>query len=194
MPHTRICAHSRPTRYRKGITVKLFHRLVSQFSPQTFIGSRIVRLLVENISAPPIICVAYTNHAIDQFGEYLHELGIPLSSIQRLGGRSKSPLFQEGTLYERAEPPSHFNKKIYLEHLSHFSHDFETLRKAIQRIKKSNKILSDEDFRLGISNLCKGYDVKEWPEFKQVKVAKWLAPDTQKVEDSLGNSSAYVDP
>lgn len=89
---------------------------------KTFVGVRIVRALLANSSGPissvpnpvmrrlraqpaeskpalnPILCICYTNHALDQFLEDLVQGGISLDSIVRIGSRSNSVLLQERAL------------------------------------------------------------------------------------------------
>ncbi|KAK6530408.1 hypothetical protein TWF694_003763 [Orbilia ellipsospora] len=63
---------------------------------KSFVGTKLVKVLLESkfrASLGPIICVCYTNHALDQFLEHLLDIGV--NSIIRLGSRSKS---------ERLEP------------------------------------------------------------------------------------------
>jgi len=59
---------------------------------KTYVGIEMVKLLLankENLSGiSPIVCVCYTNHALDQFLEGLLDSGI--DNIVRIGGRSQS--------------------------------------------------------------------------------------------------------
>ncbi|PRP78349.1 hypothetical protein PROFUN_11389 [Planoprotostelium fungivorum] len=81
---------------------------------KTYIGVHLVRTLIQNLSRSedkrreteypailratddsnerslPILCICYTNHALDQFMEGLLEGGVPLHQVVRIGGRSKS--------------------------------------------------------------------------------------------------------
>jgi len=58
---------------------------------KTYIGLQATRLLLRNNAPVPILCVCYTNHALDQFLEGIYTFE---KQIVRLGGRSKSELMQ----------------------------------------------------------------------------------------------------
>ncbi|KAK6355700.1 hypothetical protein TWF718_000093 [Orbilia javanica] len=58
---------------------------------KSFVGTKIVKVLLANKTKAdlgPVVCVCYTNHALDQFLEHLLDIGI--KNIVRLGSRSKS--------------------------------------------------------------------------------------------------------
>ena len=59
---------------------------------KTFIGALIARTILDNTSAK-ILCVCYTNHALDQFLEDLHSQGV--KDIARIGGKSKSAIMEQ---------------------------------------------------------------------------------------------------
>jgi hypothetical protein len=64
----------------------------------------IIKALLHNRKAAdlgPIICVCYTNHALDQLLEHLVKDGV--MQVIRLGSRSKSDLLQNLTLRHVAE-------------------------------------------------------------------------------------------
>ena len=66
---------------------------------KSFTGVAILKALLHNRDAAdlgPIICVCYTNHALDQLLEHLVKDGV--EQLIRLGSRSKSELVQELTL------------------------------------------------------------------------------------------------
>ncbi|CAI5953182.1 unnamed protein product [Closterium sp. NIES-65] len=80
---------------------------------KTFVGIKLVEILLSNplksssaghfargrelaSSAGPILCVCFTNHALDQFLEGLIASGI--KNVVRVGGRSKSEVLQEYNL------------------------------------------------------------------------------------------------
>jgi len=67
---------------------------------QTYIGAKAVQILVENFRAVhnprPILCVCYTNHALDQFLMSLLDVGI--DSIVRIGGGCKTGRLEEYNL------------------------------------------------------------------------------------------------
>jgi hypothetical protein len=51
-----------------------------------------------SIALDPILCICYTNHALDQFLEGLAENGVPLDRMVRVGGRSKSEKLESRNL------------------------------------------------------------------------------------------------
>lgn len=71
---------------------------------KSYTGVAIIKALLNNRKAAdlgPIICVCYTNHALDQLLEHLVRDGV--SQLIRLGSRSKSTLLQNLTLHHVAE-------------------------------------------------------------------------------------------
>jgi hypothetical protein len=91
---------------------------------KTYVGVQIVRALLANSAGmateswtagargvvdvelnerprlEPILCVCYTNHALDQFLEHLIDTGVvPLSRVVRVGGRSRSEKLSTRTLH-----------------------------------------------------------------------------------------------
>lgn len=71
---------------------------------KSYTGVAIVKALLRNRKAAdlgPIICVCYTNHALDQLLEHLLKDGV--MQVIRLGSRSKSDLLQNLTLRHVAE-------------------------------------------------------------------------------------------
>ncbi|RYP53103.1 hypothetical protein DL768_001880 [Monosporascus sp. mg162] len=62
---------------------------------KSFTGEKIVEVLLANktgVNLGPILCVCYTNHALDQLLEHLYDLGV--KGIIRIGSRSKSERLQ----------------------------------------------------------------------------------------------------
>ncbi|KAI8979973.1 RNA helicase [Pilobolus umbonatus] len=67
---------------------------------KTFVGTYAMRVLLHNYdtsSLRPIICICQTNHALDQFLEHVWRYD---QNIVRVGGRSKSDILKDRTLYE----------------------------------------------------------------------------------------------
>ena len=86
---------------------------------KSYTGVTIVKALLRNRKAAdlgPIICVCYTNHALDQFLEHLLKDGV--MQVIRLGSRSKSDLLQPLTLRHVAgeAPPTKTEKHERWEH------------------------------------------------------------------------------
>ncbi|KAJ3133250.1 hypothetical protein HDU90_006407 [Geranomyces variabilis] len=66
---------------------------------KSYIGVQIVKVLLANkraLDLGPVICVGYTNHALDQFVEHLLDSGI--TNMVRMGSRSQSERLQKCTL------------------------------------------------------------------------------------------------
>ncbi|CAJ1962034.1 unnamed protein product [Cylindrotheca closterium] len=63
---------------------------------KTFIGGLIAQIILQNTNEK-ILCLCYTNHALDQFLEHLLEAGN--KSIVRLGGRTKSEALEGYQLF-----------------------------------------------------------------------------------------------
>ena len=67
---------------------------------KSYTGVAIIKALLENRDTAklgPIVCVCYTNHALDQLLEHLVKDGV--KQLIRLGSRSKSELLQDLTLH-----------------------------------------------------------------------------------------------
>lgn len=71
---------------------------------KSFTGEKIIQVLLANsrkAKLGPIICVCYTNHALDQLLEHLLDLGV--EGVLRMGARSKSERLQQLNLQVVAE-------------------------------------------------------------------------------------------
>lgn len=71
---------------------------------KSFTGEKIIQVLLANrkkAKLGPIICVCYTNHALDQLLEHLLDLGV--DGVLRMGARSKSERLQQLNLQVIAE-------------------------------------------------------------------------------------------
>jgi hypothetical protein len=71
---------------------------------KTFLGVLISQVILNTTNAT-ILCVCYTNHALDQFLEALLDRGV--KGIVRLGGRTKNERIQQLELRNLAEEQSH---------------------------------------------------------------------------------------
>lgn len=89
---------------------------------KSYTGVAIIKTLLQNRDAAnlgPIICVCYTNHALDQLLEHLVMDGV--EQLIRLGSRSKSDLLQNLNLHhvtKEVRPTkveSHENYQLYVE-------------------------------------------------------------------------------
>lgn len=71
---------------------------------KSFTGEKIIQVLLANsekANLGPVICVCYTNHALDQLLEHLLDLGV--DGVLRMGARSKSERLQQLNLQVIAE-------------------------------------------------------------------------------------------
>jgi hypothetical protein len=75
---------------------------------KTFIGALLARMIREN-SDESILCVCYTNHALDQFLEHLYDNGE--RDIVRLGGRTKSDVIRNYQMNELARAKARLNNR-----------------------------------------------------------------------------------
>ncbi|KAI8074522.1 hypothetical protein BC940DRAFT_288446 [Gongronella butleri] len=69
---------------------------------KTWLGVDLMRILLANrleIKSGPIVCLCYTNHALDQFLEQLLDLGV--KNMVRIGSRSKSEQLADYNLESR---------------------------------------------------------------------------------------------
>lgn len=59
---------------------------------KSYVGTKIVKAILDQRGTRigPILCVCYTNHALDQFLEGLVDEGVSLTDLVRVGSRSKS--------------------------------------------------------------------------------------------------------
>ncbi|ELR18942.1 DNAbinding protein smubp-2, putative, partial [Acanthamoeba castellanii str. Neff] len=73
---------------------------------KTFVGLKIARLLLQTRqrTAPPILCVCYTNHALDQFLEGIYKFE---KDVVRIGGRSSSTILGERNIMKLQLPYGH---------------------------------------------------------------------------------------
>uniref|UniRef100_K3X2E8 NF-X1-type domain-containing protein n=1 Tax=Globisporangium ultimum (strain ATCC 200006 / CBS 805.95 / DAOM BR144) TaxID=431595 RepID=K3X2E8_GLOUD len=67
---------------------------------KSYVGTKIVQGILNqrHLQIGPILCVCYTNHALDQFLEDLVKDGVPVERIVRVGSRSKSEVLEQRTL------------------------------------------------------------------------------------------------
>ncbi|ETV94325.1 hypothetical protein, variant [Aphanomyces invadans] len=67
---------------------------------KSYVGTKIVHAIVQQrgLQVGPLLCVCYTNHALDQFLEDLVKDGLRVTSIVRIGAYSKSEMLQKRSL------------------------------------------------------------------------------------------------
>lgn len=83
---------------------------------KTYVGVQLCDILLRNTSET-ILCVCYTNHALDQFLEALLDKGV--KDIVRVGGRSKSERLEQFNLTSLVKqnrgqmPKTSANRRMY---------------------------------------------------------------------------------
>jgi AAA+ superfamily predicted ATPase len=88
----------------KAVEYALSRRLAIIQGPpgtgKTFVGVQLVKTLLEDHDAK-ILCICYTNHALDSFLESLLDEGIPANSMVRFGSQPKVSTRIQGCCYDR---------------------------------------------------------------------------------------------
>jgi len=119
--------------------------------------------LSDNLPVLPIVCVCYTNHALDQFLEGLVNSGVDVNDVIRLGGRSKSPLFSEQpTLEARArQHSSKYAVKLTYDDLDGLSDSLEQVQRDLAAIEDPHKVeVSIIEEHLGFFHGTLLYDIE----------------------------------
>ena len=97
-------------------------------------GSLLARIILKNNPDIKILCLCYTNHALDQFLEYLIDDGV--TDIVRLGSRSKSDVVEKYNLsslaYNYREEFSRDTKRRFAQ----VSSDCDALRDEIEELQR----------------------------------------------------------
>lgn len=128
---------------------------------KSYTGVSIIKVLLHNREAAelgPVICVCYTNHALDQLLEHLVQDGI--KQVVRIGSRSKSELLQEVNLHDLAQQipqtkDEGYEKYMLNQQLSSCIGEIETL------LRDLNAPDSDDSLR--------SYLERNWPRhFEQL--------------------------
>ena len=97
---------------------------------KSFVGVLLAQILLATTNET-ILCVTYTNHALDDFLESL--LDVDITSIVRLGGRSQSRRLAQYTLREQASPS---NAPFTLDQTRRFAQLKETIRSAEKDVER----------------------------------------------------------
>lgn len=131
MLHVRAKPYTLDLSQRKALVQAFANRVALIQGPpgtgKTFIGSLLLQLLFEH-TKERILCVCYTNHALDQFLEHLINAGI--NSIVRIGAQSKNASIEPFQLRNRAK-----NVPFTMSQTRQFAilkQKSETLEKAIK--------------------------------------------------------------
>lgn len=82
---------------------------------KSYMGGALIRTLIQHkneANLGPIICVTYTNHALDQVLEHLHQDGV--KNIIRIGSRSQSEVLSNVNLRTVAKDAEKTKKEKYM--------------------------------------------------------------------------------
>eukprot|EP01033_Poteriospumella_lacustris_P015308 gene15308-10946_t len=120
---------------------------------KTFLGVQLVRTLVPHSR---ILCICYTNHALDSFLESLLDAGIPARKILRLGSAAK--------VSERIKPCLPVNKRTTFD--QHQNRSFAQIKNEMETYQKE---LQDCTYPLDTFRNI-------FPSFKSVHVAISFVP------------------
>lgn len=121
---------------------------------KTYIGLRIVEVLLANTSQWPILIVCYTNHALDQFLEGILKF-CDDNELVRIGGKSQCPALEQYNLSTiKSEMKSKRKVPTFIHHGRAESHyqlkliqnEISDLEKNIEHI--SDTVLGDELLRV----------------------------------------------
>ncbi|KAF9966742.1 hypothetical protein BGZ70_001435 [Mortierella alpina] len=103
---------------------------------KTKIGVDLMRVLLHNRKAMgcgPIVCICYTNHALDQFLEHMLDEGI--TSIARIGSRSKAERLDSYNLESMMKMNENRNKGFHV-------------RQELYSVRDQRKVLAEEITKL----------------------------------------------
>ncbi|KAL8973925.1 MAG: hypothetical protein Q9197_001836 [Variospora fuerteventurae] len=128
---------------------------------KSYTGVSIIKVLLHNqkaIELGPIICVCFTNHALDQLLEYLVQDGV--KQIVRIGSRSKSELLQDVNLHDLAQQIPQTKDEGYEKYLLN-----QQLKSSTSEIENLLKDLN----ALGLDDSVKAYlEVTSPRHFRQL--------------------------
>ncbi|KAF2175097.1 hypothetical protein K469DRAFT_724434 [Zopfia rhizophila CBS 207.26] len=98
---------------------------------KSYLGIQLMKVLMDSkktVDLGPVVVVWYTNHALDQFLEHLHAIGI--RKIIRIGGQSQSSLLEEHNLRKVSQAEIKTRSENYL-----LAKLYEALDRETKRIK-----------------------------------------------------------
>jgi len=129
----------------------------------------------ERPAISPILCICYTNHALDQFLEGLIESGIPINNVIRVGGRSKSEILDGRSLH----------KLTFKQRTREEQHQWLKLKTEAQKIEEHILLYSDQKANKKIS-LKK---LRNWIELNYRDLAEQLfgEDDSEQGYQTVGN-------
>ncbi|KAL8788904.1 MAG: hypothetical protein Q9213_001427 [Squamulea squamosa] len=158
---------------------------------KSYTGVSIIKVLLHNRRSAdlgPIICVCYTNHALDQLLEHLVQDGI--EQIVRIGSRSKSEILQNVNLHDLVQQIPQTKDEGYEKYLLN-----QQLSSSITEIEKLLRDLNAID----TENSMKVYLEEYWPShFGQLFRPDMLDDDfilvTRRSQGVIGHWLRSADP
>ncbi|KAI1151943.1 hypothetical protein F4825DRAFT_476537 [Nemania diffusa] len=116
---------------------------------KSWTGEAILKVLLDNRSSShigPILCVCYTNHALDQLLEHLWDRGI--TQIIRIGSRSKSTLLKDVNLRKVAKDieRTKAEKQEAYKHGTRLTNVEKEIKSCLDRIKTANSAKAIQDY------------------------------------------------
>jgi hypothetical protein len=117
---------------------------------KSFVGIKIAQLLVKNSLTTPILCLCYTNHALDQFLESLIEAG--MSGVVRVGSRCKKQNLEKMNLatLRKTKSSDHISNRLRWEY-SKSLQEREPSVKGLSKMLCSSVLSFDDD--LAVENV-----------------------------------------
>ncbi|KAJ3167234.1 hypothetical protein HDU87_001723, partial [Geranomyces variabilis] len=106
---------------------------------KSYIGVQIVKVLLANkraLNLGPVICVCYTNHALDQFLEHLLDSGVTTNMV-RMGSRSQSERLQKCTLQSLEKTKTMGEKRLAAICYSKMDGLVDDLKRGVSRAAKT---------------------------------------------------------
>ena len=149
---------------------------------KSYVGAQIVNFLLNQsgTSFLPILCICYTNHALDQFLIDLMDTGVRKKDIVRIGSRSRSPIIDDSfSLMTKAKNIKIGGKEYYIARSS-----LEQLSGEVKRLFTPGNIstkdvlkfmLKEEKFSRGFIGLFKIYSKNSFTRLDESEILKiWL--------------------
>ncbi|KAF2229709.1 P-loop containing nucleoside triphosphate hydrolase protein [Viridothelium virens] len=114
-----------------------------------FTGVALIKVLLENAKSGdigPVICVCYTNHALDQLLEQLLAHGI--EQIIRIGSQSKSELLQPLNLWTvmKMVDRTQMERGIRAELAKKLTRDTEYIQSLLEELGRAGSVISIEEY------------------------------------------------